>query len=393
MQNDRIHTPEAPAKYFCGKAFARENRIAIGKLFFSGMDTPAGNFHFTGHALLYVIEADTPEDSVRSDLLQAPEIVGIICLDKRNREFLLRTAAELRLPLLFLSELPHEYHGKIAILDADAATLAVSPNLNTLKRYQNIGYAPAENLLPESPLPDTGILFHSLQSLARLSEIPFTGECLFDVTRCLTDSAASLPNPGEDEIFETCCELAGQMCGTPITVPISFSDKISFRTQARGVYRASVYGNFSLLCCHLCTAEQISACFDALNQAFCELKAEGREVNGCLPRGVLVDTPLLLSEQDFPDSIDFFCLDIDRLIALYTGLSAKNSPETALVKQVLERLKDFSGFSAIPDRKRKAIFRKKNASELLEGFGRDTGMDLFFHSLPCEISVPCVPTL
>lgn len=125
----------------------------------------------------------------------------------------------------------------------------------------------------------------------------------------------------EDEVYERLCEAADASIGIPITAVLRFEGtpgerEQTFRSRVRAVYRASVWGQFSLLCVGASLPEHVCSIYEALRDAFCELESEGREFNGFIKKGIEIDTPLLLYKFPTYLKFDFFCFDIDRLMHL-----------------------------------------------------------------------------
>jgi len=130
----------------------------------------------------------------------------------------------------------------------------------------------------------------------------------------------------EDSAYEYFCDIADRFIGTPITAVARFSPSCSegvalFRSRIRAIYRASVWGQFSLLCTGIATPSELKSCADILKEVFCELESEGREFNGFIEKGVSVDTPMILYKLTECPRFDLLCFDIERLHRLCTGKS------------------------------------------------------------------------
>ena len=139
----------------------------------------------------------------------------------------------------------------------------------------------------------------------------------------------------EDEAYERLCEVADASVGMPITAVLRFDGapgerEQTFRSRVRAVYRASVWGQFSLLCTGAAIPEHVHSISEAVRDAFCELESEGREFNGFIKKGIEIDAPLLLYKFPTYLKFDFFCFDIDRLAHLCACCD-----ETDAVKRVL----------------------------------------------------------
>jgi len=128
----------------------------------------------------------------------------------------------------------------------------------------------------------------------------------------------------EDETYERFCEAADAYIGAPIhatahLAPSSRKDREQlFKTRIRAIYRASVWGQFSLLCSGIVSPYELCTCLDALNDAFCELESESREFNGFIRKGICIDTPMLLYSFPSRSKFDFLCFDFYKLLELCT---------------------------------------------------------------------------
>ena len=114
------------------------------------------------------------------------------------------------------------------------------------------------------------------------------------IAGCRLDDSLS-----EEKAYEYFCSFADKHIGTPITAIASLGgrsaeSKLLFRSRIRAIYRASVWGQFSLLCSGAISSSDVSEVVESLKDVFCELESEGREFNGFIKKGILIDTPLLL---------------------------------------------------------------------------------------------------
>ena len=210
-------------------------------------------------------------------------------------------------PVLRLPSLSSEHHGQIALLEPASGTLFISPDLKTLDRYaKTLGSACSDS---SSPL--------------RRSTVVCSPQ---EITQTATDGwlleLAVKPDQNAEEFYyEQYCDAADRAMGTPITAVVSLSDRVPEQTreQLRALLRGAVYGRFSLLLRGALNADGLLLGLKELHRAFCELESEGRECNGYLPKGVLIDTPMSLVSELSPTGLDLIGLDLARLLPLLTG--------------------------------------------------------------------------
>ncbi|MBE6707508.1 MAG: hypothetical protein E7577_07720 [Ruminococcaceae bacterium] len=124
----------------------------------------------------------------------------------------------------------------------------------------------------------------------------------------------------EETAYEYFCEIADQNTGVKLVAKIPFSEsKDLFKARIRALYRAGVWGRFSLLCTQVKTPARAIECTSLMRSVFCSLEGEHREFNGFIKKGICIDTPLLLLEPPKHRILDFFCLDINALCASFSG--------------------------------------------------------------------------
>lgn len=147
------------------------------------------------------------------------------------------------------------------------------------------------------------------------------------------------PLCSEDAAYEYFCDIADRFIGVPIAAIARFDQSSEegyalFRTRIRAIYRASVWGQFSLLCEGISTPDELEKCADILKEVFCELESEGREFNGFIEKGVCTDTPMTLYNLNEHLRFDFICFDLQKLRRLCTGTSGLRRGESELISHV-----------------------------------------------------------
>jgi hypothetical protein len=144
----------------------------------------------------------------------------------------------------------------------------------------------------------------------------------------------------EDTAYEYFCDIADRLIGVPITAVARFdageADSASlFRTRVRAIYRASVWGQFSLLCSGISTPSELESCCDILSEAFCELESEGREFNGFIEKGVCIDFPMTLYNMPKRLKFDFICIDFEGLCKACAGGKSRECEKRELAAQIM----------------------------------------------------------
>lgn len=280
----------------------------MGKLCFpeKGMDA------FRGEACLAVLSDSLP-------LSEESTVVGTILLSD------LAVPATYPCPFLRLPSLSSEHHGKIALLDPQSGTLFISPDLSTLDRYAQ---ALCSACLDSPSASRRSWVIHTPEEIARR-----------DADGWLLELTAPPDQNAEEFYYEQYCDAADRAMGTPIAAVVNLAaDRAPEQTreQIRALLRGAVYGRFSLLLRGILSPDGLRLGLEEVHRAFCELESEGRECNGYLPRGILIDTPMSLVCELSPMGLDLIALDLPRLLPLLTG--SNRSMDERLLQGVLPLL-------------------------------------------------------
>ena len=267
---------------------------------------------------------------------EAFSAVAAVFIGEHPSEALCAYAGQHGLPLLILGRLSEEHNGRVAILDSRTATLFVDPDLDTLTRY-------ARALRMPHGLSFSPILLSCSHALPLFSS-PHT---LFRQAMLLSGDTLSLhTGEGEDSLFETLQELSEEHVGTPWILPVRVygldAQKRAewLREQLRALLRAAVFAPFSLLLEGLFCADEVTKSLEIFEEVCRELTQEGREYNRCLPVGIAVESFLLLHELGRCPSIDYACLDWDRLLRAALPPFAGKAPSIALKDAFCALLRD-----------------------------------------------------
>lgn len=226
--------------------------------------------------------------------------VGIVLPDGADGYDAQRLARLYRVPTLALpcsfSELGEHVSDKIGILDSSRGKLYVNPDLETIcalfgERRKRHG---------------TGI--SRLAVCDGICAVPEGFEGLV-VGYGLPDGT------GEEAAYEYFCDIADKNTGAKIVASVPMGDGgAAFVSRVRAVYRAGVWGRFSLLCSGVFTPEHTDRCISILHSAFRELDGEGREFDGFMRKGIVIETPIQLLARHRLRAFDFCCLDTDALV-------------------------------------------------------------------------------
>ncbi len=260
-------------------------------------------------------------------------------------------------PVLALSELEEGDLGQIAILDPKESKLLISPDLEALHHYT----VQTATHSMETQLPSP-ICIHGKP--LRLSAIVSTGSIVpkSDAEGWLMES----PLGSEESMYEHYCDMADRAAGIPIAAVIRLRDRENEESrlcaELRALFRSSVYGRFSLLFRGILTEHHLRYAMNTLHRVFCELESEGREFNGYLPKGIVLDAPLLLLDPPKLDAWDLLCIDQMRINRLLCA-----DPQPVRDRELRKKLHDtlFRLTVRYPSLKKSLILGKEARDDLL----------------------------
>lgn len=246
----------------------------------------------------------------------------------------LRESERKGIPILTLPSLPYRHNGKIAILDADKASLFVDPDIDTLSKYLNL-FGSLSNELYESCAPISYVAFDNFEK----DQAPMGALHI-----CSAGKKGEIRN--EDELFDDfrdLCESVRPLCLTLMLCPAYPMDddaKERFLTYLKAIFRAAVYGEIKILCGGPCalTVSGAKECFDAIFEAKELFKKTEHERNTEIQAGLLVSSPLMLCSLDKLPSFDFLCLDAGKLSRLFLGIPARSVLPNEAVYEFVEFL-------------------------------------------------------
>ncbi len=104
-----------------------------------------------------------------------------------------------------------------------------------------------------------------------------------------------------------------------------------FKTQLRGLLRASARKNMAIMFPLVTTVDELKACLALLEECKAELKAEGVPFDTRLPAGIMVEVPCCaLTAEAFVPYADFFSIGTNDLIQYLMAIDRNNESVAAL---------------------------------------------------------------
>ncbi len=179
---------------------------------------------------------------------------------------------------------------KIAILDCGRKKLCIDPDIDVIKsffdRFSSVDKKRVPVLCTDSERVGEGF-----------------------------DGVVVTADGDEDTVYERVCDIADTNTGAAIVAQISCGEGLYERIK--GVMRAAVWGRVWLLC-QVRTPEEAESLFEAVGAAVHELENEGREFNGFIPKGISIETPIMLLSEP-PRGLDFYAVNCNKLLFGFTA--------------------------------------------------------------------------
>ena len=222
-----------------------------------------------------------------------------------------------RLPYLIVREgLPCDVMGGVALLDAQRDILIIDPDIDTLNRYAE------DNRISRACVGEHSAIVQSNGCGLSLKKERGGGVLVRGIEKI---SAA--------ELFDALLDIAEELCGASVTVGVDARKSESFCERIEAIFRAAVYGNFSMQLENYCSEYDILRARNSLHSVFCGLEQEGREFNGYLGKGFLISAPAWLMQCPMLAKADFICFDFDRLSASLLGCAPEELQKNELPKR------------------------------------------------------------
>ena len=296
---------------FVGISSSCDSVFAVGKIYIWGVSCTS----VPASAIICILELSQASSALSHMALCTPcaVILSPAVVSARLLSFLICS----KIPYLILKDkqiLSQDNAGKIGLLDTKRSVLIIDPQLETLNLY------PIRQSMQKALVPEDLFTY----SFEKYTSKEKNGKSLLIDTSLLN----------HDELYDVLIDITESSYNISSTVifsvPQNEREKESLCEMAEALFCAAVYGNFSIMFKGYRTANDIKKAMSCLHKAFCELEENGREFNGYIKRGLLLDSPFWLMRLPPLQKPDFICFDIDTLISRTFGCAvceATNSEE------------------------------------------------------------------
>ncbi len=300
-------------------------------------------------------------------LLDKPLIVGIIVSAKTLNPHVIMAARTLKKPILAGVEYNESFHGLECLLDCTAGLAYVTPSVSASRQFDFSAHkfkqsAESYNIYRNSKsFEATEALFPVLGSINSLSDVNallddnITGIGLFR-TEMYFLKRAEVPSEERQFIeYQKLLKLMGEKKVVIRTVDFGFDkwpkflankadanytsgyrglrvcldNKELFRKQVRAIFRASMYGNVSLLLPTAFMLKEVIEAQNIINAVKKELRAEKIPYRD-IEVGVMIDMAASAIMSDYlAQRVDFLCIGLDFLASSILSVDVMNERESA----------------------------------------------------------------
>lgn len=272
-------------------------------------------------------------------------------------------AKNMNLPAIVCAEYPVDCNGKTAIVDGDSGLLIIDPNEVDILEYEarhKTDEEEQEQLEEFINLEDVSLSGKKIKLYANIGGIEDVDKVVeynaqgigLYRTEFLYLQTDSLPN--EEELFFSFLQVAEYMEDKPVIIRtmdigadkqaayfnlepevnpalgyrgirISLDMMDVFKTELKAIYRASAYGNLSIMLPLITSVEEIKKAKVLIDEIKQELDEEGAEYSN-VPLGVMIETPAaVMMAQEIGQEVDFLSVGTNDLTQ-YTLVADRQNP-------------------------------------------------------------------
>ncbi len=334
-------------------------------------DRPHGEQVSDGDESYIIVAPDlSPSETVKLD---RSKILGFVTFGGSPNSHTAILARALGIPALIgVGEIDPSNDGKLAIIDAEAGCLYISPTREQLSEFDQRRRTHAEQqhrldaLRGKAAVTQRG---HRIRLYANIGDAAEAADALsgdaegIGLLRSEFLYLSREQCPDEQTLFEAYVSVAKAMQGRPViirTLDIGADKQVSFlpldteqnpalglrgirlsmarpelfRTQLRAICRASAQGKISIMLPMIALPEEVVECKKLLWQVQRELEAEGVAYDGNMELGIMIETPAaVMMAVELAALVDFFSVGTNDLLQ-YTLAADRQNPA---VSELCER--------------------------------------------------------